>query len=209
MKTEKRIISLLSVIVLSLLFIFTNPISAKANTKSDSTSVPPYYSNLYCFTNYYNLRYPVCWSSWKRSNLPSTTSISSSTCSYTLEDFSIFDFNVIESLDSMYTAEHTKISTSEFLLNGLLNGEYYSYVYYIYLDHGFFTDYCDTFKSLGWIDPSYQLPSTYYKCTLIGTDEYTAECPEIATYNAFPIQAARPNIYHPYPLGQPYDKAEF
>lgn len=34
--------------------------------------------------------------------------------------------------------------------------------YYLMFDYGYFTEYVDYFKSLGWISPSYQLPATFY-----------------------------------------------
>lgn len=198
-KRNTRIITIiLAIFILSTLF-YGNPLQVKAANTSCSYSKMPY-----------DDKYPVCWSSWKRTKLPTNTEVLYGyLVSYTMYDWSACNmyFCYIKGIGEKQDAEFF----SQCELEDMMKGQVDTYVYYIFLDHGLFTEYCDTFKAMGWIDPSYQLPQTYYQITS-ATDmcNYTSECPEINYYQALPEQPTTTGVVYKYPpFGQPQYKSDY
>lgn len=123
-----------------------------------------------------------CGTGWARTAYPTYTYFQQTSygllTSYTMHD-------ITSMLADIAYAKERKKSLGKTELEYLLDGEYEPAAYYLMLDYGYFTEYVDEFKQKGWIDPAYQLPTSYYK-TLSSSDykTYSGDCPIVDTFNA-------------------------
>lgn len=130
-----------------------------------------------------------CGTGWVRTAYPSNTHYQTVN-GQTLISYSYHPMTSM--MASISSAKKRKTKLSDTLLGFLKNGEYEPAAYYIMMDYGYFTEYMDYFKQQGWIDPAYQLPTSYY--TKLTSDDmfmsYAGDCPIVDTYNAYRAESS-------------------